>query len=229
MENETNPDNEREDLLVKIEDLKKQIKGFEKELGIETVELKAKWTESDSQVLEKMRESENQLNAIANMVKKGDTQIVEQVPELSAPPGSKIPSTSDSSKPEDSAVAEELRNKTEELRRKSQQIAEISSLVSSLRKNMVPSGQDAKQVIIDTVSVSQKQTLPNQKPVEPPRYSAQDLPSLNLLVQKLSELVNANSAISDELREMINETRNVNKASRVSDLVKKLAMAGLNG
>ncbi len=231
---------ETTDLLGKIDTLKTQIKTFEKELGINSEDFRMQWTESDSKVLERMRESEDQLNVIENIVKNKapeitppdqwkPTSIVEQPPELTGP--TKVP------------AQEELQDKTAELKKKSDQIAEITSLVSRLRTEMLsekpkiiqnqiaPQKPPQAQPAAQKMQPAQQQNVAKEapKPVQPVRYSAGDLPSLNLLVQKLSDLVKENSAIADELREMIDETKNVNKASRISELIRKLAVAGLNG
>ncbi len=234
MENTNGFEEEKTELLSKIDALKKQIKTFESELGINTEDLLIKPSMESSRVLRKVRESKGRLGAIESAVRtETDLQvpaaagnaIVEQPLELAGP--ARVIS------------ADEFEKKTSELKKRSEQIAQISSLVSKLRSDMlsretlekspqvqpkVQKSETQKPAVAEPVHV--QETKPK---AERPSYSAQDLPAIATLVQKLNDLVRENAKISEELREMITENRNVNKANKVSELVKKLALAGLNG
>ena len=94
MENTEKIDAERKDLLVQIDALKKQIKSFESELGIKTENLRIGWIGTDTEVLEKMHQSEKQLGAIERLMKtrppitqisapEAHTAIIEQPLEIS--------------------------------------------------------------------------------------------------------------------------------------------------
>lgn len=220
MVDEEHVNEETTDLLDKIDALKKQIKTFENELGIDTWDLKAKWSEGDSKVFEKMRESESQLGVLENMVKSTPPDVV--LPEQKEPETPQQPSVQET--PQISG----LQDKAAELRLKSEQVAQITALVSRLRNDMIAEKQRSVQAAPPAQKLQPVQPVQPPKPVQAVRYSAEDIPSLNTLVQKLADLVKENAAISEELREMIDETRNVNKASRISELIRKLAVAGLS-
>ncbi len=132
-------------------------------------------------------------------------------------------------------LSKDLQSRTLELKQKSEQIAQISSLVSRLRTDMLQQPKVTTQLVQEAPRQSLEESQQPQKvkqastPRQVMQYSAADLPALATMVQKLNELVKANESISEELREMINENKNTNTASRISDLVRKLASAGLNG
>jgi polyhydroxyalkanoate synthesis regulator phasin len=220
MVNDDKVEEETTDLLDKIDSLKKQIKTFENELGINTEDLRIKWTENDSKVLEKMRESEGQLNVFADLVKNKVKEV--NLPEETHQ--NNIENVPKQVTLGTQTTSEELQAKASELRKKSEQIAEITSMVSRLRKEMLSNPQAQAQP-----SQAQVPTVQQIKPTQPVHYSTEDIPSLNSMVQRLNELVKENASISTELREMIDETKNVSKANRISELIKKLALAGLNG
>ncbi len=132
-------------------------------------------------------------------------------------------------------LSNDLQNRTLELKQKSDQIAQISSLVSRLRSDMLSAQKPAQQMVQESPHKNLEDNTQPQKvtqafrPQQIMQYSAADLPALATMVQKLNELVKANESISEELREIINDNKNVNTATRISDLVRKLAVAGLNG
>ena len=132
-------------------------------------------------------------------------------------------------------LSRDLQSRTLELKQKSEQIAQISSLVSRLRSDMLSQPKSSQQSFSETPHQALENTVQQQKvqqvsrPQQTFQYSAVDLPALATMVQKLNELVKANEAISEELREIIDDNKNVNNATRISDLVRKLAVAGLNG
>lgn len=225
MAEESKPESERQDLLDRIDILKKQIKTFESELGINMEDLKRPRSEEESHVLHKMLESEKQLGVIENLMKKEATPPPTPHPEVKAPiqqgeekllesPHLKmLPHEEKPALPEDT-----LSN----LHEKSKQIEQISSMVSRLRDNM----QAVKQKPV-------QEEQPVQKPVEQKvqrgtDISKEDLPLVSNLIEKLDALIRSNEEVSERLRELISENRNVNTANRISDLVKKLAQAGLN-
>lgn len=232
LEDDKKLEEEKTDLLGKIDNLKKQIKAFENELGINTEDLVNRPSVNDSKVLQKMRESEGQLKVIENLVRnetafpkpqvlESGNAIVEQPPEIKG----QAPVLS----------MEDVQRRALELKQKSRQISEISSMVSQLRKDVVLEKPSLKQqATTEAASAPQAQKsittkLETQKLPVQPVYSAKDVPSLDAMLQKLNTLVKENAELSEELREMINETKNVNKANKVSDLVRKLALVGLNG
>lgn len=274
MADEQKSESEREDLLDRIDVLKKQIKTFENELGIDIEELRKPMSGEESHVLHKMLESEQQLGVIEKLMKKDaqppaakPTEIkvakpspapvikLEEEKLLEAPhvamlahtekPKSLQPVSMPEAAVEKQHEAPDMERTAEkqhetlnveraavqegitsDLKEKSRQIAEISAMVSQLRENM--------QAI--------KQRQPEEKPMERAEIaqpksvisrgteiSKEDLPLISNLIEKLDSLIRSNQEISDRLREMISENKNVNAANKVSDLIKKLAQAGLNG
>ena len=133
-------------------------------------------------------------------------------------------------KPE--TASKELEKRAAEIKQKSEQIAQISSLVDKLRTDMKSQIVTAARPLQKEVTKENNATpvsvqAPQPQPI--PAYSAKDLPALATLISKVNELVKTNASISEELKEIINETRNVKTAGRISDLIRRLAEAGLNG
>ena len=61
------------------------------------------------------------------------------------------------------------------------------------------------------------------------QYTASDIPSIGLLIKKLSELIDLNSKISDELQEIIATSSKADASKRLSSLINKLAYASIYG
>jgi hypothetical protein len=235
MADEQKPESEREDLLDKIDLLKKQIKTFENELGINVDELKRPRSAEESHVLHKMLESEEQLGVMEKLIKKEAVPPPIKPLEIRQPEAKPV-----AAKPSEEKLLEGPHMKlipTEEkpqvpealssdLKEKSKQIAEISAMVSQLRENM----QALKQKQPEEKPYEKAEIAP-AKPVvtRGTDISKEDLPLISNLIEKLDSLIRSNQEISERLRELISDNKNVSAANRISYLIKKLAQAGLNG
>ncbi len=235
-------DAERQDLLDKIEVLKNQIKSFENEIGINTDDMEGPGSEEESHVLHKMLESEEQLGVMEHLIKKDAEPPKVPRPEVktAAPTGvtGNFLEQSNLQLPSEKDFASSIKERSEQLEK-------ISSMVSQLRENMQTAKktqQPEAQIEPPKPQVQQAIHSPVIEPktqIEPPKQetakpvvvgralSKEDLPLVSNLIDKLDSLIKSNEEIAERLKEMINENKNVSTANKISDLVKKLAQAGL--
>ena len=61
------------------------------------------------------------------------------------------------------------------------------------------------------------------------QYTASDIPSLGFLIKRLSELIDINSKISEELQEIIATSSKADASKRLASLINKLAYASIYG
>ena len=61
------------------------------------------------------------------------------------------------------------------------------------------------------------------------QYAASDIPSLGFLIKRLSELIDINSKISEELQEIIATSSKADASKRLASLINKLAYASIYG
>lgn len=213
-------DAERQDLLDKIEVLKNQIKSFENEIGINTDDMEGPGSEEESHVLHKMLESEEQLGVMEHLIKKDAEPPKVPRPEVktAAPTGvtGNFLEQSNLQLPSEKDFASSIKERSEQLEK-------ISSMVSQLRENM----QTAKKTQQPEAQIEPPKQETAKPVVVGRALSKEDLPLVSNLIDKLDSLIKSNEEIAERLKEMINENKNVSTANKISDLVKKLAQAGL--
>lgn len=207
---------ETNDLLSKVEDLKAKIKKFEGELGIISPEL--------NDFIEK---KEDFVKKEEKLIKTPDFPIAAPV---AAPQKNEQPAlqtepveVSDNlavSKASTSAIHDQI----EKVRMQSEEVEKIAALISKIKDNSKIKNTEPPRV------EQHYQPKDNPKPPEQnmQQYDANDLPSLADLVKKVDLLVNTNRQISDELRGIIEETSQASTSSKLSELIRKLAIVGFD-
>ena len=204
METAGNFETDKKDLLGRIETLKTQLKDYEKELGIN----------SENFMSLAPLDNEDFMGRISKPVHLAATgsEALES-----------LRKQAQTGAAGDGAAPAAMEDRVRSLREQVQQVQEMSQLLSKLKSGL--SGIQVKPQQQGEVRV----TPPIRQQEQAQSFSREDVPSLNLLIKRLNDLIKTNSAISSELREIIDETKNVSKSARISDLVKKLAAIGING
>lgn len=110
---------------------------------------------------------------------------------------------------------------------KLKQLEDMKATVELLRQNLegMKSSQVNSPQIVQVTKPAQDYSARQQAP----QVAKAEIENLNLLIRKLNELVNTNLMVASELREIINETRSASKSTRISELMRRLAEASING
>ncbi len=220
------------DLIEKIEALKMEIKRVESDLGIHIESLQSTVTEVENTIVSEILKSEHELESIESSIStkktaiKPGTALVEE--EAALPP----------EKQKKVEVALSLKESSKSLQEKAAQVEHINNILTQLKESITSQKPQQQEYVRKQSAVAQKpqqaikktyaQTQP--KPVEEPHektnYSVDDL---STLIKMLKQLVQQNIELSDTLRELLEQNRSLKSSSRLSELTRKLAMAGING
>ncbi len=201
-------ESDKKDILDRIETLKTQIKDFEKELGIGNEDIMMLAPLDHDDFMGRLREPVHVRTGTNNSVVSSKSQAPTEPVKNSITP-----------------VAMEDRVRV--LKEQVQQVQEMSQLLSKLKSGLSETQAKPKQPDVEHPPAVQKPVQDKMEPAQ--NFSKDDVPSLTLLIKRLNDLIKTNSIISGELREIIDDTKNLNKSARISDLVKKLAAIGING
>ncbi|MEM0111222.1 MAG: hypothetical protein QXK90_00470 [Candidatus Parvarchaeota archaeon] len=110
--------------------------------------------------------------------------------------------------------------------------AEINASVKTEPSKSTEIGSTSKSTEIKGVaSAGVQPPQAQQEVVQIPsvQYGAADIPSIAFVIKKLSELIDLNSKISEELQEIISTSSKADASKRLSSLINKLAYASIYG
>jgi hypothetical protein len=245
---ETDYEAREENLLTEIDQLKLQIKTFEEELGIRTrtVSIALSETEHKHPLLKRKEYTAPEFEPSLSMNKELSLPLKEaktiaklkpvHLEALAPQMGAKVnelPKMPNflSVQPKPAAPV-----KTVEQRVTVKNISPTIATAAAKEPTPMHSKAPVRTLIVNTEvkkprsgqsATTGTAMLATPQPVQnisvPIGYNAKDIPSLALLVKKLGELINANAAIAEDLREIISETRSSKKSARMSELFNKLA------
>ncbi len=237
------------DLIKKIEALKSEIKEFEAELGIYGFAApQFARPVREKVVAEQVIESAKKLESIESTLRVNKREApgtavveeeaalpagqVQQVPheEVRAPVGVVNP------------LVSSLHTSSEELQNKAEQVEQINSLISKLRDSVINTApkpvqppihkqtsghpQAAAEKPTERAVTTPKPVVQPSQAVGPTVYSQKDLADL---ITMLKKLIQQNIELSDKLRELLEQNKGAKSSSSISELTRRLAMAGLNG
>lgn len=212
------------DLLSKVEDLKAKIKQYESELGITSPELESFISKKEAFVRNEEKTIKSEPPArTPQAVPKVETQQ-KQVNTETLLPSQDNMELIGSATNDTKLSASKLQDQIKRVEEQSSEISEITALLSRLRSS--PNITDKTTVAPQKSEPVKETTMVQARPQS--HYGEQDLPSLESLVSKIDQLVKANRQISDDLREVVKQASEASASSKLSELIRKLAVVGFN-